>query len=190
VSEEEIGDFAAESAALQKQFESGKGVALLDMLLLAYVRRQVPPEWAGVALGAVLQRGADGAWESWDQVFGPPWRTGTLKEARRRSQARLAYEAVESEIAKQVEERRKELSRLYPNIASREDLRQLERENPRRAADFMKRFRKVQMAPGRTNELLEAVGKRTGVGGRTKVETLHGIYSGTLKWLRAKLKSD
>jgi hypothetical protein len=40
-------DFAAESAALKEQFNTGDGRALLDVIQLAFAHHQRVPEWAG-----------------------------------------------------------------------------------------------------------------------------------------------
>jgi hypothetical protein len=137
-------DFAAESAALEKQFRAGDGSALLAAIEMAFLHHQLNPEWAGVALMGILQRAADGAYASYDEAFGPPWRIGSEganpvaeqspKEARRRSQERLAYEAVEDEVAKQIREEGK---------------------------------------AHRDNELFEAAAERAGVGKRTKTQDLY-----------------
>jgi hypothetical protein len=100
-------DFAAESAALKEQFDTGDGRALLDVIQLAFAHHQRVPEWAGAALMGIIQRAEDGAFASWDQPFGPPQRMGTPKGAIRRSRERLAHAAAEDEFAKQAKEQGK-----------------------------------------------------------------------------------
>ena len=66
----------------REDFEAGDKNALLWVVMTCAQSNWKMPEWAREALYDIYWRGASAEIESWDEVFGKPWRRGQRRTAQ------------------------------------------------------------------------------------------------------------